>query len=234
MSEPPGHPWSGVYNGFSAAPAQPRPGARSLSIPKPVTIAAGVGGALALGLLVGLFAKPDLGTSHPAAPMRAVTPATEKVPVVVNAPAPPTPLAVKPAGRLEVLPPDMARTAERPMAVSAPRPAAPILDVPQATSAAVSGPAGRATGGRDACANVSGLAAQLVCADPALAGADRDMNRAYRRALQAGVSPDQLRAQQRDWLAARDAAARRAPGRVADLYDQRIEELNQLADDGPG
>jgi uncharacterized protein YecT (DUF1311 family) len=222
MSDPAGQPWNGVYNGFSAAPPQ-GPAPRRLTIPKPVTIGVGVGGALALGLLVGLFAKPDLGPSGPAAPMRAVTPASGTMPVVVSAVTPAAPVP-KSSGKLEVLPPQMVAAANSAPSVAAPRqpPVISVSDTP------------RSTRGDPACAGAQGLAAQMVCADADLAGADREMNRAYRRALQAGVSPDQLRAEQRDWLAARETAARHSPRTVADLYDQRIDELNQLADEGPG
>jgi uncharacterized protein YecT (DUF1311 family) len=86
----------------------------------------------------------------------------------------------------------------------------------------------------DGCQAVHGRAAQMVCADPELSAADRELNQAYRRALRSGVPPEQLRADQRDWLAIREDAARRSPRAVASIYEQRIDELNQIADDGPG
>jgi uncharacterized protein len=73
----------------------------------------------------------------------------------------------------------------------------------------------------------------MVCSDPALAAADRHLARAYQRALRFGVPYDLLRAQQEDWLAVREEAARRSPRAVAGLYDQRIEQLNAMAR-GPG
>jgi uncharacterized protein len=82
----------------------------------------------------------------------------------------------------------------------------------------------------------------MVCSDPDLAAQDREMARAYRRALAAGVSPAALRADQRDWLSIREDAARHSRRAVADIYRQRIDELNGIAsggddredEDGPG
>jgi uncharacterized protein len=86
----------------------------------------------------------------------------------------------------------------------------------------------------DDCQTAGSLAAQMVCADPELSAADRELNQAYRRALRSGVPPEQLRQDQRDWLAIREDAARRSPRAVASIYEQRIDELNEIADDGPG
>jgi hypothetical protein len=205
-----------------------------------VTIGVGVGGALALGLLVGVFAKPDLAQPSLRKPMQPVTP-DAGLPIVVNAPRPKAPLAVKPAGKLEVLSPDMARAAQ-------PQPAAPrltsaappesFLAVPSPEPARAAPPIAptqmpRLAAADPACAG--GRAAEIVCADPELAAADRDLNRAYRRALRSGaVAPEDLRADQRDWLSLREDAARRSPRALADVYDQRIDELNRIAEDGPG
>jgi hypothetical protein len=65
----------------------------------------------------------------------------------------------------------------------------------------------------------------LACADPALASAERQLNRAYREAEAAGVPPERLARQQQRWLAARAAAARQAPWAVHDIYLARIAEL---------
>lgn len=237
MTDPTGQPWNGVYNGFSAAAARPHAPSRGLPIPRAVTIGAGVGGALVLGLLVGLFAKPDLGESADRKPMHAVTPSTSIMPVVVNrqtAVAPPLP---QPVGKLEVLPPDMARAAQRQAVTIAPTPASAYVPTPERLAPSqplpVSQPAPQTLAGDPACAGARGRAAQLVCGDPELASADRELNRAYRRALRSGASPDELRAEQRDWLRSREDVARRSPGAVVDLYRERIEELDQLADDGP-
>jgi uncharacterized protein YecT (DUF1311 family) len=86
-------------------------------------------------------------------------------------------------------------------------------------------------GADPACSGARGRAAQMVCADPELAADDRELNRAYRRALRSVSSPEQLRAEQRDWLAIREDAARRSPRAVASIYEQRIDELNRIADE---
>jgi colicin import membrane protein len=76
----------------------------------------------------------------------------------------------------------------------------------------------------------------IVCADPALGAAERQLNRAYQDARAAGVPDAQLQHQQQRWLAARSAAAREAPWAVHDVYIARIAELNGQAREahGPG
>jgi hypothetical protein len=74
----------------------------------------------------------------------------------------------------------------------------------------------------------------VVCADPSLGAADRQMTRAYQGARAAGVSDAQLQHQQQRWLAARSAAAREAPWAVHDVYLARIAELNGQAKEAHG
>jgi uncharacterized protein YecT (DUF1311 family) len=74
----------------------------------------------------------------------------------------------------------------------------------------------------------------LVCADPSLGAADRQLTRAYQDARAAGVSEAQLQHQQQRWLAARSAAAREAPWAVHDVYLARIAELNGQAREAHG
>jgi uncharacterized protein YecT (DUF1311 family) len=71
-------------------------------------------------------------------------------------------------------------------------------------------------------------AEQMVCADPQLAAADRRMAQAYRQALGAGVPPQILDRQQAAWMAARENAARDGPAAVADVYGERIAELQGM------
>ena len=74
----------------------------------------------------------------------------------------------------------------------------------------------------------------MVCEDPGLARADRRLQLAYERALRTAVIPPrELREDQRDWLAIREDAAHRSPEAVRSIYEQRIDELNALAE-GPG
>jgi uncharacterized protein YecT (DUF1311 family) len=218
----------------------------------------GVAAAAVLGIALGFLARPRLNTgeatlsqpmrSAPAAPGQAAAPEVGQVQIQVN-PPPPAP-TLHSAGRLEVLPPDLVRAArqsatpapapglvETPappqVAVITPPPAvryAPppaVVEAPPAPAPA-SAPPLRASFD---CAAARAGAEQMVCSDPQLAAADRQLARAYRRALDSGVPPAELRADQRDWLSVREDAARHSPRAVASIYDQRIEELNRIADD---
>jgi uncharacterized protein len=71
----------------------------------------------------------------------------------------------------------------------------------------------------------------MVCADPSLALADRLLAQSLERAIDSGVSRNMLRAEQEDWLAIRDDAARYSRKAVADVYAQRIGELRAMADE---
>lgn len=71
--------------------------------------------------------------------------------------------------------------------------------------------------------------ARMVCGDERLAAADRRMRRAYEAALRAGVSEEDLAADQDDWRQIRDDAARYSRQAVANVYRQRIDELEALA-----
>jgi len=201
--------------------ALPRDSQRQLMI--------GAGGAVALGLVLGLWARPNLGTTPDAA--AAKRPAVAAVPIEVSRPAPPTTAS----GKLEVLSPDVAAASRQAIrsppslgqAVDlAPPPPLPAKAEPQPLEA----PPLQARAGYD-CAGASGLAEQMVCSDPGLAAADQEMSRAYRRALRAGGSPSALRADQRDWLGIREDAAHISRRALAQIYQQRIDELNAAADE---
>ncbi|HEV2532697.1 lysozyme inhibitor LprI family protein [Phenylobacterium sp.] len=206
-------------------------------------LAIGAGVAIAAGLAFGLWARPDLGKDPTAAAERTAPP----VPIEIGKPAPE---ALGSAGKLEVLSPDQAAAAR---ANSAAPPAyipAPPPPLPQVT-----GPSSQTSYGQPApppaiqqaptragldCSGARSPAEAMVCQDPDLAAADREMSRAYRRVLQSGaVPPGQVRADQRDWLSIREDAARHSRRAVAQIYQQRIDELNAMADgrdegDGPG
>jgi uncharacterized protein len=108
-------------------------------------------------------------------------------------------------------------TATPPPAISAPVPRVPAP--PPAAQASFD------------CSAARPGAEQLVCSDPSLAAADRRLARAYRRAIEAGLPMDELRTEQGDWLAIREDAARHSPRAVQNIYEQRIQELNDMADD---
>jgi uncharacterized protein YecT (DUF1311 family) len=79
------------------------------------------------------------------------------------------------------------------------------------------------------CADADSRAERMICADDRLAAADRRMDRAYQDALDAGVPMRILRRQQRAFLDARDEAAGHGPDALADVYGERIAELEGMA-----
>jgi len=212
--------------------------------------------AVALGLAAGFAFRPDHRQLN--ADDRAEAQVKQPVPIHVDAPPPPAPLP-RPAGKLEVLNPataEAARAAQPAWASAAPPPTvapppratapaptiSPMFDVAAAAPPRVSPPAAQPpvvvvprADPLARCAGSRSRAEALVCADPQLAAYDRDLARAYRRAMRSGaVSPQDLQADQRDWMDVREQAARRSPEAMADVYAQRIDELNRIADDGPG
>jgi uncharacterized protein YecT (DUF1311 family) len=232
-----GGPDPGFAGPLNSEPPPPRRPSRKLLI-------GGVAAAVAAGLAFGLLARPDLGDEGVARlPMKPVErPAAaepaERFEIEINRPTlDPVP---KVTGKLEVLPPDLARAAEARVPQPAPRPpAATPTSERQAGSVAAPEPAPviRPPEPRYArpsfdCRSARSQAEEMVCADPQLAAADRRLARAYGRAVAAGVPPRALRAEQDDWLAIRDDAARYSAAAVASVYDQRISELEELAEEG--
>jgi uncharacterized protein len=69
----------------------------------------------------------------------------------------------------------------------------------------------------------------MVCRDPGLAAMDRSMKQAYAAAVAAGAPTDELAADQEDWLEVREEAATYSRRAVADIYRQRIDELDAMA-----
>ena len=248
-----GDPWAeSNYNGFAGAPAAPPPRRRfAMPAMSGRNLAIGAGAAVAFGLLFGLWARPNIAKDPGAAAERTATP----VPIEVQKPPPPQPL--RSDGKLEVLSPDQAAAARiNPPAASyvpAPPPSLPAIDAQgQAQAPAVRqppplavAPAPRvaqpppistppARAGFD-CSGARSPAEAVVCSDPELAAADRELARSYRRALQSGAAPPgAIRADQRDWLSIREEAARHSRRALASVYQQRIDELNAIAEDGDG
>ena len=246
----PGEPWpEATYRGFSGPdPVGDRlPRRRRLAPLSRNRLMIGAAAAVALGLILGVWARPRLDAGGSASPAEAAA-AGPAVPIEVARPAPPP--QPKSAGKLEVLPPGVAEAARAQAAPARPpilAPAPPIPAEPQPAPVAsppraAEWPAPTARASFD-CASARPGAEQIICSDPALASEDRTLARAYRRALASGAAPPgALRAEQRDWMAIREDAARRSRRALADVYRQRIEELNSLAaegegspdDDGPG
>lgn len=148
-------------------------------------------------------------------------------------PGPPQRAAPIPAAGMRIVPAPLAAPAGPPLEVLKPfaaeSPPAPANDA--TLSPAVAAGASLQTDSQPTfdCASAVGAAETMICADPRLAAADRRMARAWRRALDAGAPAWRLRRDQRDWMIAREAAARSAPEEVAELYNQRIAELEALA-----
>jgi uncharacterized protein YecT (DUF1311 family) len=244
-----GEPWSGsTYNGFSG-PSAPTPhrepqGSAPPAVSRKLLIG-GVAGAVALGLVFGLWARPNFGEDGKARePMRPVPQSQAALPIEVTAPVmPPVP---KSTGRMEVLPQDMARGAALPPVTVVPSSRViavePVPAPPPQERVVAPSPVAVSPQPRDASARVAGAepsfdcryarsnAEQMVCGDPRLAAADRRLDRAFNRAVAAGVPARELRAEQDDWMQIREDAARRSPRAVASIYEQRIQELNELAD----
>jgi uncharacterized protein YecT (DUF1311 family) len=263
-------PWSGsTYNGFAGAPGSvrggdPVPPARPGAQP-PVRrrasrglLIGGVAAAVIGGVAFGLLARPELDTGSKAgAPAVAAAPGPPSAGQVPIAVAPPPAPAVAPraAGRLEVLPQEMAQAGRMTATPRAPQttylqppsaaPAAPATP-PQIVIAPPPAPAQNAPSPRYAddaglptppqasfdCDSARPGAEQAICTDPQLAAADRRLARAYRRALRSGADPAALRQEQRDWLEIREDAAQRSRRALASVYAQREAELNDIAADG--
>ena len=245
---------SHTYNGFSgprpAAAAPPPPQAPEHTGPatnRKALILAGVAGACGLGLLLGVMARPDLvgGRSEPmrAASVNADAAASDGgMQIVVDKARTPPPVEPAASGPLEVLPADMA-AATAPSAIPAPRgpvrvnlppaPSAEAADRFQVPAVVEIPPPQAQSRPRPSfdCRYARSRSEEMVCGDPSLAEADRRLARAFRGATEAGVPYRQLRAEQDDWLSIREAAARRSPEAVASIYDQRIEELEAMAQD---
>lgn len=260
--------WPGTYHGFSGtgAPRRPDDGLR-IERPEPRRfepheyklppkprrgpsrglLLGGVAGAVALGLLFGVVARPDFGgggDDAPRAPMQPVTRTAEDavatpVPVEVAEAAPtraPTPPPGA-AGKLDVLPPGTSRAATAPaipQIAPEPRPA-PVIETPAPEPREISPAPPRVAEAPPAaqpsfsCRYASTRSERMICEDPELARLDRRLDSAFQRAVASGVPYRELRAEQDDWLAIREDAARRSPEAVESIYRQRIAELEDLA-----
>ncbi len=182
-------------------------------------------GALGLGMGIGVWMTPMLGDNNPflappaqAAPlaMTATLPASTTTPILA-APdaAPAVEASQEPVASETVAAPAEARRADPPRKIKvAARTDAPV----------------RTAGG---CSPNGSRAAVTLCTDPAIAAADQDMERAFQRALRSGAPAKTLRAEQQAWLSVREDAAGRSPADLADVYEQRVAELNAIADDPP-
>ena len=194
----------------SAAP--PRRHRRHLLIP-------GLAAALLLGAGAGFLTRPERPPSD-------APPGASPIPSAGMQIVPGPPPAAPP---LEILKPFAARPSADPPAIGA----ATTSALSEATAVPATASLQADTQPSFDCASAIGAAETLVCSDPRLAAADRRMARAWRRAVELGAPTWRLRRDQRDWMIAREAAARAAPDEVADLYGQRIRELEALSPPSP-
>jgi len=159
--------------------------------------------------------EPEPPQPAPAAPGQAERPA--RGPVV----APPRVAPLPETGGRLTLPADMAA------ATPSPAPAPPVPAAPARGA--------QPTASFDCAAESAGAAERMVCSDPELAAADRELAQAYGRAMRSGaVAPRDLDLDQHDWAALREDAARYSHKALVSVYAQRIDELNRIAADGPG
>jgi uncharacterized protein YecT (DUF1311 family) len=210
-----------------APPAPAGPGRKALL--------GGVALACVVGIGLGVLARPQLAVDapKPAAMQPSAKTAERQMDIVIGEPAPEPPVAK--STPLEVMSPELAQAAAATMPPAAPHPEPEVAETdPPAPEFAETRPEPvRLEQASFDCRRAETYAEEMVCSDPALAAADRHLARAYQRALRLGAPYDLLRAQQDDWLAVREEAARRSPRAVAALYDQRIEQLNAMVR-GPG
>jgi uncharacterized protein YecT (DUF1311 family) len=111
---------------------------------------------------------------------------------------------------------------------AAPSPAAKAAARQTLRAAIVRRAAARPAIRRDRCRFESTPADRLLCANPDLKAADQRMRQAYVTALAAGADPEVLDRDQADWRRARTAAQGR--DRLAEIYAQRIEDLERAAE----
>ena len=177
----------------------------------PVHISAAVSVACVMGMGLGLWLRTDIDRRAAATALRqtapravAAAPVQQQVQIVLARPA--DDVIAPPTSLMDVGVP-----------TPAPAPAAQTGDIVEAAYAEAPS---------FDCHATRTLADQMVCVDPALAEADRRLDRAYRSAMSSGVAYPALARDQARWLAAREAAAKASPEALASLYETRIAELS--------
>jgi uncharacterized protein YecT (DUF1311 family) len=193
-----------------------RPAASKRLIYAGLAAAAALGVVLALALSGGGEPKADAGAADGKGLAIAVQPAPKPAPIPVT----------KSADPLNALPEEAAGLPANPRAPPTASPA-PVV-TPASTAPETTERPSRANPSFD-CDDAGSRAEQMICADRRLAAADRRMDRAFQAARDAGVPMRILRRQQRAFLDARDEAARHGPDAVADVYSERIAELDGMA-----
>ncbi len=106
-------------------------------------------------------------------------------------------------------------------------------NIPAPQTAELAQPAQPRPSPMESCRYARTRAELMVCSDPELAAEDRQVTQAYRAAIAAGAPQGRLAREQRDWLNAREDAARRSRRDVQSLYALRLDDLAQWIDDDP-
>ncbi|MDQ0466196.1 uncharacterized protein YecT (DUF1311 family) [Caulobacter ginsengisoli] len=182
-----------------------RPGGRMMLI--------GLAVAAVLGLGLAVTLSDHRKTAEAADPKAGLAIAVQPAPK-------PAPVAVAAApGPLNALPEEAASLPANPPPQRVSLPAAPAADTPTRAAANPTFD----------CDGANNRAERMICADTGLAAADRRMDQAFQRALDAGVPFRVLQRQQRAWLRARNDAAFDGRDAVAAVYQDRIDELRQMA-----
>lgn len=237
--------WVGAPEIAPLAPPSATRGGRNLG---KAAVAVGLAAVLGAGVILARTGGSTSGPSRPAseaAAMAAAEPMNVEVAAATPAPAPPPS-----SEKLEVLPPSVSVAAstqryakrdgsqgfspppepaprETPRLDLAPPPPQEVAQAPVARDADAVAPAPLRTGYD--CRDAPTRAREMVCRDGRLAAMDRQMKQAYGAALASGVRRDALAADQEDWLEVREEAASYSRRAVADLYRQRIDELEAIA-----
>jgi len=207
---------------------------------------AALAGATVVGLGLGFWAKGGLPQRPRDLAETARSGPDQLVQIEVMKPTfSPVPQALD---RLEVLPadvklpqapseaaPEPIQTNNAPPVASVTRQASePPAALPQRTMGTPAPSGGRRQPERASdCLSAPSRADRMLCDDAELAGWDHELSAAYSRALRAGAPPQILREEHEDWLAIREDAAHYSRRALVSVYDQRIGELNALAED-PG
>jgi len=170
-------------------------------------------------LLVLCWAAPAPKAPPIAAEVRTLPPLSLPAPRL----AAPQIAATEPAPAIDALPPPSeALQPTRPAHTTAPHAAEP------AKAAAV-----RVASADPPCRLEGNQADYQVCAFPALAAADRDLQLAYREARSAGVPPDALTADEAAWRRARETASHMSAMELTIAYRTHIAEVQALASEAP-
>jgi hypothetical protein len=205
-------------------------------------------GVCLLGVVLGVSLLHHRVAAAPAvAPLAAAAPTPRRMTIVPDAPAPPAALAatlpppLTNLGPANAIPAAAVRApsvvAHVPTPVALAQPATPRpwrVPAPIAASTETRGsPASPDAAGPEENGCGGSPADRMVCGDQELGDFDREMRQDLRAAAGAGVPIENLRAGQADFARRRDAAARRSPEALAEIYDQRIVELERMIADAP-